>query len=689
MRNRVFAWLLAVLLALTPVLAIAEGSAQGNGESDPLKIDTYWKYPGMEKSYAGGYLPTESDTAVRFILPLIGKTGGGVIRVVPEFPPDGPFAANNLQFDVREKTYDVTQGADKTGRMNAYLIDFSAPLKDPHYKGTYTVQFHTSYKTAAGDPAEQTFSVQVTIKNGKTQSSGGGGGQSSVKKPVILVEACTIAPTAVSGGDTVSFRLSLKNVGNRDAKNIRISAVPESDALKLEGDLNATFLDKLAINGTVDADFLMSVVPGATEGDAVVQTTITYEDIYGGSYTEEGKYRVKITQPKVALTECTYPEVLAGGEAFPLTLKLQNTGTHAVQNVRVTVVPETETLALRSDSEVLRTETLAPSAALDAAGELTVVPGAPEGDATLLVTVEYEDAHGGLYTEETRCRIRIVQPKLEITDCVYSEIVSGGEDFTATLTVKNAGSRDAKDVAVRFVSEDGSVRKKGMEDFVRVGELKHGESTTVTLELRAQPSASEGRHDMAFVCVYGDAAGTGLYTQELRRDLTIYQKASLGFDEIRLPESLTSGETFVLPICVFNTGFSPVYNVRGVLSVDGLICSSAYLGNIEPQDSATKELSVFVTTLQGSAKYGETWGNFQIYFEDENGEEQYLYQDLKSSIAEPVKITDEEKLRQEQEQKEQQTLSQWWISLLVAIAVIIILIAIIVIARFARIMKMK
>ena len=38
---------------------------------------------------------------------------------------------------------------------------------------------------------------------------------------------------------------------------------------------------------------------------------------------------------------------------------------------------------------------------------------------------------------------------------------------------------------------------------------------------------------------------------------------------------------------------------------------------------------------------------------------------------------------------EQQTLSQWWISLLVAIAIIVILIAVIVIARFARMLRMK
>ena len=642
MKQRVFAWILVLMLVMMPVLAIAEGDEpeptvslepssspstqptatastepsappseeptasptagptasptvaptasptaqpttapaipEPTGEStDPLKIDTYWKYPGMDKSYAGGYMPVQANGSVQFIMPLLGKAQGNTIRVVPEFPSDGPFAPSNLQFDVYEKTYDVTQGKDnKTGKMDAYLIQFDAPLKSTYYNGTYTVTLHVTYKASAGEPAEQTFNMQVQVADGKTPSSGGGGGQVAVKKPVILIDTCTISPTVISGGDTVTFQLSLKNVGNREAKNIRISAVPESDALTLKSDLNAQFLDKLLVNATFDADFVLSVATGAQEGDIVVQTVITYEDVYGGAYTEEGKYRIRVTQPKV-----------------------------------------------------------------------------------------------------------------EIVSCVYNEVVSGGEDFTATLTIQNTGTRDAKDVVVRYTSADEAIRKKGIQDSVTIGELKKGESTTVTFDLRALPSASEGRHAVDFLCIYADTASTGTYSDSTHYELTVYQKASIGYDEIKLPESITSGETFVLPICVYNTGFSPLYNVRGVLSVDGLICSSTYLGNIKPQDSAVKELSIFVTTLSGSGKYGDTWGSFQLYYEDENGEQQSIYQELKCSILEPQKQTDEEKLKQEQEQKEQQTLSQWWISLLVAIAVIIILIAVIIIARFARVMKLK
>ncbi len=124
---------------------------------------------------------------------------------------------------------------------------------------------------------------------------------------------------------------------------------------------------------------------------------------------------------------------------------------------------------------------------------------------------------------------------------------------------------------------------------------------------------------------------------------------------------------------------------------DGSLDNSTYNTALTyvPGNGADKTITAFVTTLSGTQKYGETYGTAEITYEDENGEQQTEYQDLKMTIAEPVKITDEEKARQEQERKDQQTLSQWWISLLVAIAIIIVLVAIILITRFARLMRMK
>ena len=544
--------------------------------ADPLKIDTYWKYPGMEKSYAQGYMPVQSGKTVRFLMPLLGKTLGSTIRVVPEFPSDGPFAASNLQFDVSEKTYDVTQGQN-SNQKEAYLVQFSAPLKDTYYNGTYTVMLHVSYKNPQGEPAEQTFPMQIQITGGKTVSAGGGGGgMTVVRKPVILIDNYAIDPLEVSGGEKVSVKISLTNVGNYDARNIRVSLVPESDTLKLEGDLNARFFDALLVRGKLEAAFDLSVQKGASEGPALFTVQLAYEDRFGGSYTDEGKYQVYITQPKI-----------------------------------------------------------------------------------------------------------------EILSCEYSEVVNGGDGFTVMLTVQNTGTRDAKNVSVQYTGSDDSIRNKDAKDHQEIGTLKVGESRELVFNLRAMPNAMEGKHSFRFSCFYQEADSGGSYESSGNYPLSVVQEASLGYDQIKLPESVTCGESFTLPVCVYNTGFSEIFNIRCTLDCDGLICSSAFLGNLAPQESADKTMTVFVTTLSGTQKYGDTYGSVQIFYEDVNGERHTEFQSVKMTVAEPVKVTDEEKAKKEKEQKEQQTLSQWWISLLVAIAVIIILIAVIVIARFVRMMRLK
>ena len=129
--------------------------------------------------------------------------------------------------------------------------------------------------------------------------------------------------------------------------------------------------------------------------------------------------------------------------------------------------------------------------------------------------------------------------------------------------------------------------------------------------------------------------------------------------------------------------------MRCTLDCDGLICSSAFLGNLDPQQSADKTMTVFVTTLSNTQKYGDTYGSFTISYEDADGQQYSEYLSVKMAIKEPVKQTDEEKERERQKVEEQNLLSQWWVSVLIGIAVICILIAVLVISRFARMLRMK
>lgn len=684
MKKQILSWILALILMLTPVLAIAEGGDM-NGE---LAIDGTHVYPNMDKSYENGYTPRSGQKEMRIILPLVGTVDGDVIHVSLELPKDGTFDSDDLAFDVAAQTFDVKNASEQNESVKAFLIDCIVPVSASRVNGTHIVRAVVSYRTRTGEAVEQTFHIQTKVTNGKSGQGDMWNAPTEKNKPLLLVRNCRITPDEISGGEQTHIDVFMINVGDLAAKNIRISLVPESDALTVRGGLNAQFFDALPVNAALETSFDLDAAPGAAENAVNVALQLAYEDKFGEAYTEEYKYSVRITQPKVEIAACEHPTAVNGGESFAATVTLKNTGTGEVKDVVLRVVPEDEAIvcADRKDDQTVPVIEQGKETVLSF--NLNVLPDAAAGNHAFRFECAYTDVTGmGSFAEKAACSVIVAQPKLEITKTVYSDIVEGGESFSLTLTLRNAGTRDARDVVVTYTAQDESIRNMGTKDCQTLPILKQGESADVTFDLRALPSASEGRHEIRFDCVCTEAPENG--SAEGAYPLFVLQKASLGYDEIRLPETITSGESFTLPICVYNTGFSQVYNVRCTLNCDGLICSSAFLGNLAPQQSADKTVTVFVTTLSGTQKYGEMYGNVEISFEDENGERQFLHQDVKGTILEPVKITDEEKARQEKEQKEQQTLSQWWISLLVAIAVIIILVAIIVIARFARLLKMK
>ena len=435
----------------------------GGATATELVIDTAYVYKGMAKSYADGYLPTVVNDKALFVLPLLGDALGDVVRVTPDISLSGPFLYGNYQFDLSKSSETATDSVGSQVSREVFLVRLDLALAKNRYNGTYPLTFEVSYTDMNGQPAQQSFTLQVTIADGRNPSSGGGGGgPSAVKKPVVVLTAGEVSANTIAGGDSFTLSLQLKNVGELEARNIRVLSASDGQGIYRADSLAPVFLSRLNVEESAEM-------------------------------------------------------------AFPF------------------------------------------------ASEKTVFAGRHG----LTVTFSYEDKYGNLYSD------------------------------------------------------------------------------TVPLQIN------------------------------------VTQEASIGFDEMKLPETLTSGDTFTQPVCVYNTGYAPIYNVRCTLRMDGLIAASAFLGTLEPQQSADKAISVFVTTLPGKEKYGTTYGELVVSYEDMAGREHTEYQQLRTTIQAPVEITDEEKEKQEKEQKEQQTLSQWWVSLLVAIAFILILLSGIVIARFTRMLRMK
>ncbi|MCL2671925.1 MAG: hypothetical protein FWF10_07810 [Clostridiales bacterium] len=324
-----------ILLTLLPLPALAEEGEELPPTTAPLVIDTTTIYEGMAMSYKNGYMPTVENGVATFVLPLLGSTAGNILRVTPNIRTDGPFVYGNYQFEVSRRTVNDTSG----NLHEVFLIQLTIPLAPGRINGIYPVEFVIDYRDSNGEQAQQSFTLQLSITDGKKPpSQGGGGGQAAAHKPVLLISQCNIVPSAVDGGGAFSVTLHVENVGDREAKNIRISFAPLDGEISFEGEMNALFVPILLTEEFTIANFKLKAEAVALAGEHFFTASVTYEDKYGAAYTEEGNFRIRVSQPvSVDFDRIKLPESLESGTSFEQPIAVYNTGFAPVYNVKCSV----------------------------------------------------------------------------------------------------------------------------------------------------------------------------------------------------------------------------------------------------------------------------------------------------------------------------------------------------------------
>ena len=286
------------------------------------------------------------------------------------------------------------------------------------------------------------------------------------------------------------------------------------------------------------------------------------------------------------------------------------------------------------------------------------------------------------------------KPELFISACeINPNTVTGGDGFTATVTIDNIGAIRARSVRLSYGSEAAGIIPADTNNAMHLENIASGESATVSFALRTTGDVLAGEQPFYVTLDYVDLYG-GVYTSTRTFLVRVTQPAKMSCDPVSLPKEVTAGETISLPANVFNIGKSPLRNVTVNLTGAGLFpTSSVFLGDIQPGQAGYGEMKVFVGMLSMTEgyteSYGKTTGVYTISYKDDAGEEYAVSVDFATEIQKPViegEKTDAEK-KAEEEQK--RAMSQWWISALAAFAVIAIIVAVIVVSKFARMMRMK
>ena len=311
--KRSFALLLCLLIPALPVCVLASGLNPGGA----LAIDPVHIYPGMDKSYSEGYLPSVSDGKVSIVLPLVGAVRNGKIRVVPETPQGGPFASGNYIFDVYEETYSVNDTEGNTEEVKAYLVTLELRVTGGQ-PGTFPVGFGVSYTGSYNMEMEQYFAVNVTL------------GLADAGAYLRIAEA-EITPDEPSGDTEITVRALIANTGAADARNVTVRASSEDGEFVLTSDLNGVFIETIQRGGSAEAVFTFRVSDRASDGEHIISI-----EADSSAASCEGRFRVNVRQPvELAFEPGGMPDTVDSGSSVSQPITVFNPSCGTAYNVQI------------------------------------------------------------------------------------------------------------------------------------------------------------------------------------------------------------------------------------------------------------------------------------------------------------------------------------------------------------------
>ena len=422
--NRLFAALLAILLLALPAAAFAEGETppaetqapvttpnptpeptpQPTPVADKLIIDSWNLYDGMDKTYGAGYVPRIVNGCCYIIFPLIGETYDGKVTVTADLgaTADSPFVFGNY-----------SQTAAGWAR---YVFMFEIPLVKGRINGSYPVTLRADYLDVLGQQKQQSFTLYVTVTDGKNPPDPNDVPKQEVEKPELFISNCIITPDTVSGEEIFTAEVTIDNIGTIRARSVRLSYGSEAAGIIPADTNNAMHLENIASGESATVSFALRTTGDVLAGEQPFYVTLDYIDLYGGVYTNTRTFLVHVTQPaKMSCDPVSLPKEITAGETISLPANVFNIGKSPLRNVTVNLTGA----GLFPTSSVFLGDIQPGQAGYGElkvfVGMLSMTEGYTEsyGKTTGVYTISYKDDAGEVHTAEQQLSTEIKQPILD------------------------------------------------------------------------------------------------------------------------------------------------------------------------------------------------------------------------------------------------------------------------------------
>ena len=317
----------------------------------------------------------------------------------------------------------------------SYLVSLSLPMIAGRINGRYPVGVNTSYMNMDGVQCSQSFTVYVTVTDGKdpnaeptpTPEPTPEPTEAPRPQPKIIVSNHTITPAEVMAGGTFDLEVALRNTSeSQSVRNITVTAKGDTTDLIPAGDTGTEYISKISSGSTADFNVTMQVRPDAKPGPQKILLTIAYENSEAAAFTTNEEIIVQVKQPiRLKYDEPSIPESLNAGDTVSFSLNLMNMGKSTLYNVRFEVqapglIPEGSAFIGNMESGTSQTgDIYVFVGTLDMTDTMDMTDSPDGGDAGQYgptqgsLIIIYEDEYGEEYTQQIDFETVINPPMIQ------------------------------------------------------------------------------------------------------------------------------------------------------------------------------------------------------------------------------------------------------------------------------------
>ena len=386
-----------------------------------LEIDSSHVYSGMDMAYEDGYLPRISGGVMKIVLPL--KCSGSLwddkldTSISLDTSASSPFVVENFR-----KTFYLESVTPKNSSesQEVYLVAYEIQLSDERRNGTYPVAITTSGFDASGNAITTTFTLYITITDGKIEKIAQPVVDTPTAEPVVYISKTVLEPTTAQAGESFTMTVTLKNsITTKYVRNMLVTVDTGNVQIDLEEDSNIFPIEKIDKGGEVELTLHFSTEPAIPSGKYPISFSFKYDSSKTLNLSSTGATVVEIQQPaNMELVMPRFADSVSVGETVPVTFQVMNMGRSSMYNVRCVVsgfglVPSnTGYIGTMEAGTSKNTKVELYIIALNAsAGNEN---GPQYGNTTGTVTLIYEDETGQEYSQEATFDTTVNRPVVQL-----------------------------------------------------------------------------------------------------------------------------------------------------------------------------------------------------------------------------------------------------------------------------------